>query len=188
MRLLRPLSPSTPLSFSASPLSSLTTGMLKCIMILSIPFANNSHRKRKYSNEETREVALPWFWENCKFDEFSIWRFDYLYNEELTMTFMSNNQIGGFFARLEGSRKYIFGAGAVFGQTNDSVIQGAFVVRGQDATPAFEVAPDMTSYKFTKLDPTKEEDKEFVNDMWAWDKPVTVDGKTYDFADGKVFK
>jgi len=46
----------------------------------------------------------------------------------------------------------------------------------------------MTSYKFTKLDPTKEEDKEFVNDMWAWDKPVTVDGKTYDFADGKVFK
>ena len=77
-------------------------------MILSIPFANNFHRKRKYSNEETREVALPWFWENCKFDEFSIWRFDYLYNEELTMTFMSNNQIGGFFARLEGSRKYIF--------------------------------------------------------------------------------
>lgn len=162
--------------------------MLECIMILSVPFSNSFHRKRKYSNEETREVALPWFWENCKFDEFSIWRFDYLYNEELTMTFMSNNQIGGFFARLEGSRKYIFGAGAVFGQTNDSVIQGAFVVRGQDATPAFEVAPDMTSYKFTKLDPTKEEDKEFVNDMWAWDKPVTVDGKTYDFADGKVFK
>jgi glutathione S-transferase len=144
--------------------------------------------KRKYSNEETREVALPWFWENCKFDEFSIWRFDYLYNDELTMTFMSNNQIGGFFARLEGSRKYIFGAGAVFGQTNDSVIQGAFVVRGQDATPAFEVAPDMSSYKFTKLDPTKEEDREFVNDMWAWDKPVVVDGKTYEFADGKVMK
>lgn len=28
--------------------------------------------KRKYSNEETREVALPWFWENCKFEEYSI--------------------------------------------------------------------------------------------------------------------
>ena len=28
--------------------------------------------KRKYSNEETREVALPWFWENVKFDEYSI--------------------------------------------------------------------------------------------------------------------
>ena len=101
---------------------------------------------------------------------------------------MSNNQIGGFFSRLEGSRKYIFGAGAVFGQTNDSVIQGAFVIRGQEAEPAFDVAPDMESYSFTKLDPTKPEDKEFVDNMWAWDKPVEVNGKTMEFADGKVFK
>ena len=157
-------------------------------MIVVISISNNFHRKRKYSNEETREVALPWFWENCNFEEFSLWRMDFKYNDELTMPFMSNNQIGGFFARLEGSRKYVFGAGAVFGVNNDSVIQGAFVIRGQDATPAFEVAPDMESYSFTKLDPTKPEDKDFVNDMWAWDKPVVVDGKTYEFADGKVMK
>lgn len=50
--------------------------------------------KRKYSNEETREVALPWFWENCKFDEYSLWRVDYKYNDELTMTFMTSNLIG----------------------------------------------------------------------------------------------
>jgi elongation factor 1-gamma len=157
-------------------------------MIAMMSISNKFHRKRKYSNEETREVALPWFWENCNFEEFSLWRMDFKYNDELTMPFMSNNQIGGFFARLEGSRKYVFGAGAVFGVNNDSVIQGAFVIRGQDATPAFEVAPDMESYSFTKLDPTKPEDKEFVNDMWAWDKPVVVDGKTYEFADGKVMK
>ena len=50
--------------------------------------------KRKYSNEETREVALPWFWENCNFEEYSIWRADYKYNDELTMTFMTSNLIG----------------------------------------------------------------------------------------------
>jgi len=61
--------------------------------------------KRKYSNEETREVALPWFWENVKFNEYSLWRVDYKYNEELTMTFMTSNLIGGFFNRLEASRK-----------------------------------------------------------------------------------
>ncbi|KAF2222478.1 hypothetical protein BDZ85DRAFT_263729 [Elsinoe ampelina] len=144
--------------------------------------------KRKYSNEETREVALPWFWENAKFDEYSIWKVDYKYNDELTMTFMTSNLIGGFFARLEGSRKHIFGAASVFGVTNDSVVRGAFVIRGQDATPAFDVAPDWESYEFTKLDPTKSEDKEFVNDMWAWDKPIEVNGKTYEWADGKVFK
>jgi len=95
---------------------------------------------------------------------------------------------GGFFARLEASRKYIFGAASVYGVTNDSVVRGAFVIRGQEALPAFDVAPDYESYEFTRLDPTKAEDKEFVDDMWAWDKPIEVNGKTYEWADGKVFK
>ncbi|KAL9112705.1 MAG: hypothetical protein Q9227_003008, partial [Pyrenula ochraceoflavens] len=49
--------------------------------------------KRKYSNEETREVALPWFWEQYKPSEYSLWRVDYKYNDELTLTFMSANLI-----------------------------------------------------------------------------------------------
>ena len=144
--------------------------------------------KRKYSNEETREVALPWFWEHYKPEEYSLWRVDYKYNDELTMTFMSSNLIGGFFARLEASRKYLFGAASVYGVTNDSVIQGAFMVRGQEALPAFDVAPDWESYEFTKLDPSKAEDKTFLEDQWSWDKPIEVSGKKYEWADGKVFK
>lgn len=98
----------------------------------------------------------------------------------------TNSRPAGFFTRLDASRKYLFGCASVYGKANDSVIQGAFMVRGQDAHPAFDVAPDIDSYVFTKLDPSK--DKEFVNDMWAWDKPVEVNGKTYEFADGKIFK
>lgn len=71
---------------------------------------------------------------------------------------------------------------------NDSVVQGAFVVRGQEAEPAFDVAPDYESYSFSKLDSSKAGDKEFVNDQWSWDKPIQVDGKEYEWADGKVFK
>lgn len=56
--------------------------------------------KRKYSNEDTLTKAIPWFWENYKPEEYSLWRVDYKYNDELTMTFMSSNLIGGFFARL----------------------------------------------------------------------------------------
>ncbi|KAL9088636.1 MAG: hypothetical protein Q9159_002971 [Coniocarpon cinnabarinum] len=143
--------------------------------------------KRKYKNEETREVALPWFWENMNFEEYSIWAVDFQYNEELTMTFMSSNQVGGFFARLEASRKYLMGCCSVYGVTNDSVIKGAFLVRGQEALPAFDVAPDYESYKFKKLDPKSSQDREFVDDMWAWDKPVEVNGKKYEWADGKIF-
>ena len=95
---------------------------------------------------------------------------------------------GGFFARLEASRKYIFGCASVYGETNNSIVQGAFVIRGQEEKPAFDVAPDYDSYSFTKLDPSKEKDREYVNDQWSWDKPITVDGKEYPWADGKVFK
>ena len=104
------------------------------------------------------------------------------------MTFMTANLIGGFFARLEASRKYLFGCASVFGVTNDSVIRGAFLVRGQEAMPAFDVAPDAESYEFKKLDPTSKEDKALVEDMWAWDKSVSVGGKDYEWADGKQFK
>lgn len=60
------------------------------------------------------------------------------------------------------------------------------MVRGQDARPAFDVAPDIDSYELSKLDRSK--DREFVDDMWAWDKPIEVNGKTYEWADGKIFK
>lgn len=61
-------------------------------------------------------------------------------------------------------------------------------MRGDNATAAFDVAPDHESYAFTKLDPSKEEDRAFVEDQWSGDKAVTVDGKEYTVADGKVFK
>ena len=122
------------------------------------------------------------------FNEYSIWKANYKYNDELTLTFMSNNLVGGFNNRLEASRKYLFGAASVYGTNNDSVIQGAFVVRGDEYKPVFDVAPDYESYEFTKLDPTKAEDKEFVEAQWSWDRPVVIDGKEYPHAAGKVFK
>ncbi|OBT48104.1 hypothetical protein VE00_00968 [Pseudogymnoascus sp. WSF 3629] len=143
--------------------------------------------KRQYSNLDTPD-ALKWFWENYNAEEYSLWAVDYKYNDELTQVFMTANLIGGFFTRLEASRKYIFGCASVYGTTNDSVIKGAFLIRGQDALPCFDVAPDYESYTFTKLHASKPEDREFVNEQWTWEKPVVVSGKEYPWADGKVFK
>ncbi|KAK5993213.1 Elongation factor 1-gamma 1 [Cladobotryum mycophilum] len=143
--------------------------------------------KRQYSNNETPD-AMKYFWETVPLTEYSLWKVDYKYNDELTQTFMSNNLIGGFNNRLEGSRKYLFGSASVYGESNNSIIQGAFLIRGEEYLPVFDVAPDYESYSFTKLDPTKEEDKAFVESMWGWDKPITVDGKEYPHAVGKVFK
>ena len=144
--------------------------------------------KRKYSNEDTRKGALPWFWEHYNPEEYSIWKVEYKYNDELTMTFMSNNLVGGFFNRLTASTKYMFGCLVVYGEHHNHGITGAIMIRGDDFVPAFNVAPDWESYSYAKLDPTNEEDKEYINNMWAWDKPVVVNGENREIADGKVLK
>lgn len=156
--------------------------------LLGKPKAPLDEWKRQYSNNETKD-SIEWFWKN-QYDpeEWSLWKVDYKYNDELTLCFMSNNLVGGFFARLSASTKYLFGCMVVYGENNNNGITGAFLVRGQDFKTAFDVAPDWESYEFTKLDPSKPEDKEFFNNMLSWDHPVEVDGVKREISDGKVFK
>ena len=94
---------------------------------------------------------------------------------------MSSNLIGGFFNRLEASRKYLFGSMGVLGKTNDSLISGALIARGQDIKPVVDVAPDYESYEYKQLDLSNEEDKKFFEAALAWD--LEIDGKAW--VDGK---
>jgi len=143
--------------------------------------------KRAYSNKETRGPggAIEWFYEHFDYTGFSIWRVDFKYNEELTVVFKSSNQITGFFNRLEASRKYLFGSIGVLGTASDSVISGTFILRGQDAQPVVDAAPDWESYSYTKLDVKgNADDKAFFEAALAWD--LEVNGKKWN--DGKNFK
>lgn len=112
---------------------------------------------------------------------FSVWSVDFKYNQELTLTFMSSNQIGGFFSRLEASRKYLFGSVGVLGSANDSVISGVFILRGQDIKGVVDAAPDWESYEYKKLDLGNADDKAFFEAALAWD--LEIGGKKW--ADGK---
>lgn len=106
---------------------------------------------------------------------------DFKYNEELTQVFMSSNQIGGLFNRLEASRKYLFGSVGVLGTTNNSIITGVLILRGQEIEPVVSVAPDWESYDYKKLDLSNEDDKKYFEGSLAWD--LEVDDKKW--ADGK---
>jgi len=142
--------------------------------------------KRAYSNMDTRGAggSLEWFYDKFDKEGFSIWRVDFKYNSELTLTFMSSNQIGGFFNRLEGSRKYLFGSMGVLGANNDSVISGVLILRGLDHKPVVEVAPDWESYEYKAINLEDAADKAFFEAALAWD--LEIDGKKW--ADGKNFK
>ncbi|THH12428.1 hypothetical protein EW146_g7709 [Bondarzewia mesenterica] len=142
--------------------------------------------KRAYSNKDTRGAggSLEWLYEHFDKEGYSLWRVDFKYNDELTQTFMSSNLIGGFFNRLEASRKYLFGSMGVLGETNNSIITGALIARGQEIKPNVDCAPDWESYSYQRIDLANEEQKKFFEGALAWD--LEIDGKKW--VDGKNFK
>merc|ERR1712137_287812 len=142
--------------------------------------------KRFYSNID-EDKSIPYFWEKFDAENYSIWFCEYLYPEELQMTFMSSNLVGGMMQRLDKLRKYAFGSVCVFGENNDSTISGVWAWRGQDL--AFEKSEDLqidySSYKWTKMDPKSAETKAKVEQYFKWEG---TDSKGRKFCDGKIFK
>jgi len=142
--------------------------------------------KRAYSNMDTRGPggSLEWFYSKYDPKGYSLWKVNFKYPEELTQVFMSSNQIGGFFNRLEASRKYLFGSMGVLGTSNASIIEGVFIARGLDIVPVVDVAPDWESYAYERIDLNNPEKKAYFEAALAWD--LEVNGKKW--ADGKNFK
>lgn len=142
--------------------------------------------KRFYSNND-EDKSVPYFWEKFDKDNYSIWRCDYKYNDELTMVFMSCNLMGGMYQRLEKLRKNAFASMALFGENNNSSISGIWVWRGHGL--AFELSEDWqidyNSYDWKKMDPEAAETKEMVNHYLCW---TGTDAKGRAFNQGKIFK
>lgn len=141
--------------------------------------------KRQYSNNDT-PVAMKWLWENIDLTtDYSFWKVDYKYNDELTKLYMSNNLAGGLMNRLERARKYAFGTLVVAGEDNANIITGYFIVRGVADEMIEEItdAADYESYNWVKVNVTDEEKKK-IDQVFAWEG--SIDGKP--IADGKTFK
>jgi len=142
--------------------------------------------KRFYSNND-EDKSVPYFWEKFDKDNYSIWRCDYKYNDELSMVFMSCNLMGGMYQRLEKLRKNAFASMALFGENNNSTISGVWVWQGHDL--AFELSKDWqidySSYEWKKLDANTAETKEMVNHYFKW---TGTDDKGRAFNQGKIFK
>jgi len=142
--------------------------------------------KRTYSNEE--KIAIPYFWEKFEPEKanYSIWYCEYKYPEELEMTFMSCNLIGGMMQRLDKMRKYAFGSMILFGEDNKSTISGVWFWKGQGL--AFELHDSLTVdyevYDWKKLDPDSEETKKMVSEYFLLEGDFG--GKKFNQA--KIFK
>ncbi|CAF3614083.1 unnamed protein product [Rotaria sordida] len=150
------------------------------------PTFNMDEFKRVYSNEDTAEKAIPYFWTNFDKQHCSIWFCEYKYPEDLTQIFMTCNLISGFFQRLDKLRKHAFASMCVFGENNNNTIAGIWIWRGHEL--AFELSSDWQvdyeSYTWKRLSVDDENTKKLVNQYLLWE--AEHNGKK--FNQGKIFK
>jgi len=143
--------------------------------------------KRVYSNEDTRQAAMPWFWEHFDSEGYSVWFADYKDNNLLEKVFMTCNLVGGFIQRMDAARKYSFASICIFGEDGKMEISGCFVFRGQEIPPiAITECPDIDSYIWRKANINETATKELIADFFAWGG--SFGGKTLGFNQAKSLK
>jgi elongation factor 1-gamma len=141
--------------------------------------------KRTYSNCHGDYVgAMQFFWDNFDANGWSIWRGDYMYNEENSVLFMTSNLIGGFMQRTEEIRKWLFGTltiRGVAGTPGGMKITHYFLIRGQEIKPLIDCNSDAESYKWEKVAvPVSDADKQMVFDYWTADDALLEGEKVLD--------
>jgi len=142
--------------------------------------------KRTYSNESTRDVALPWLWEHFDAEGYSFWFSDYRFNNECQKLFMTANLLGGFVQRLDKLRKYGFGSLVIFGEEPNLQVAGVWLFRGPEVPAEMKETDDYPNYDWKKLDHKDENDRKLIEDYFAWDG--TFGGSRPTFQQGKAFK
>lgn len=135
--------------------------------------------KRMYSNNDTKTVAIPWFWENYDKEGYSIYFSDYKFNQELTKGFMTANLLSGFLQRLDPLRKYGFGSLIMLGEEPSLEITCCWLFRGQEVPQAMVECDDSECYTWVKANTDDSAVREKINAFWAWDFPRFNQGKTF---------
>jgi len=141
--------------------------------------------KRTYSNNGSRDVALPWLFEHFDPEGYSFWYSDYKYNDECQKTFMTANLLSGFIQRLDRLRKYGFGSLAIFGEEPKLQVAALWLFRGLEVPEEMTEVDDYGNYHWKKLDVNSAEDKKLIEDFFAWDGSF---GGRPAFNQGKIFK
>lgn len=145
-----------------------------------LPF-NMNNWKQIYSNEEV-SVSIPYFFENFKKDEYSIYFAKYKYELNQPQSFMVCNLVGGMFQRLQLLEKTGFGSVLIFGKSKPFFIEGVWVFTGKGIPKEMTDCDDSELYEFKELD--IEKDKELITKYLSWEGDF--EGK--ELLEGKVFK
>jgi len=149
--------------------------------------------KGVFQNNKTKpQVALEWLWKNYEPENWSFWRIEYKYNNEIGQGFQASNGIKGTVQRWEPARKVGMGIFSVLkGGSSPWMQTGCLLLKGKEVPPEIqkEGNDDYVLYDWRKLDPVNSaEDKAIVESYFSFGDDVLHDGKSkLEHADGLKF-
>lgn len=113
------------------------------------------------------------FWPMFDAEGYSIYYFDYSYNEDNKVYFMTCNLTAGYSQRLEDVRKYAFGVLNVTGKDEDTPpfnVSGCFIFRGKEVPAEVRECPDTEYYKLTPIDVSDAAQRKKVEEAFYGEK------------------
>ena len=124
--------------------------------------------KRAFLNNKDKADAMNKFWEIYDPEGYSLWWMEYQnLPEEGKVLFRCSNSKGMFLQKLDTFRKYAFAVHGVYGTEGDYKIRGVWMWRGTDIPNEMKEHDNFPYMTIRKLDISKEEDKQLVNDYWT---------------------
>jgi len=148
-----------------------------------LPKSNFNLEKWKtvYANTTpTRPEALNYFWQNFDPQGYCLYFFTYKFFEECTVDFKTSNLFGGFLQRLDAVKqlaRYSLTSTVILKKDKFFYVYGVWLFRGTDIPVEFTKIDDYSYYTWTKCDVTKEEDRAWAGDIWAWTSETNWAGR-----------
>lgn len=135
--------------------------------------------KRFILNSKNKVADLEnWLKNDFEPENWSIWHLKYeIYKNEGAVLHVTGNLSSGFLERAEACRRTAFGLHCVLGEEPNLEIEGVWLWRGQDIMPEMKDHPTFEYYKSRKLDVTKAEDKQLIEDFWTRGEGEQMNGK-----------
>lgn len=126
--------------------------------------------KRDFSNSNFDDF-IERFWSEYDPESYSIYISEYNYNNENTVYFMVCNLISGYIQRLDNCRKYAFGSLNIGGPDDGPyTITGCWIFKGNEIPKEIMECSDSEYYTWTRIDPSTDEGKNRVKEMWQGEK------------------
>ena len=119
-------------------------------------------------NEKDQEKKMKYIFENFEPEAWSFWKIDYdKLPTECKVDWETRNMVVNFLSRCDSFRKYTYGCLSVCGEPENYNIKGVWMWRGTEFLELLKDHPSWEYNKYTKLDPSKEEDKKVITEFFS---------------------